>query len=214
MRAIVTLVSYGHPSVHQISNCEEVRTARRMQPYRPVVLGHQVEQGQELRRGERRAVHVGEHLHAACAELRDRPARLRERCVGIVESDRRHEARKAVRVSTDEVCESVVADPRQIRRFTRTGESFDGRRRHRQNLLIVAEPIHHPEARIEIVECRDIPDPLPHVLVLRGNLDHFFEIPLRKEVIEHVQLAHADAPPGESRRYVTRSPGVASDTVQ
>ena len=104
MRDIATLVSYGQPNVHQISNCE--RSSRRivgrrraavgMEPDRQVVPRHRLEQRQELRGRQRAAVDVAEELYAARPQRADRPLELRHRLVGIAQRQRRHEPGEAL----------------------------------------------------------------------------------------------------------------------
>ncbi len=97
---------------------------------------------------------------------------------------------------SDQIGEAVVADPGELDGVGRCGKRFERRRRHRQDLLVVAEIVHDPEARVEIVQALDVPDPLAHVLVRRRELHQRPEISFRKEVVEHVDFSHAS---GSSR---------------
>jgi hypothetical protein len=162
-----------------------------MQPDRQIVGGHRFEERQKLRRDDRLAQHVREHLKAARAEIVDRPVELAGRGVRIVERQRRHESGKPVGMTPHELGHPVVGGPRQVRGVRSGGEHLDRRRRQRQNLLVVLEAVHHAEADVQIREHRDVAHPLADVFVRRRHLHELREVTGRVDVVEDVDFQHA-----------------------
>jgi hypothetical protein len=161
-----------------------------MQPDGQVEPGHALEQCQVLRAIERLAVDVREDLDAARAEIADGALGFAHRGVGVAERQRRHEAREPVRMRPNQFRHAVVGGAGQVDAVLSGGKDFDRRRRDRQDLLILLEPIHHAEALVEIDQHRDVAHPLADVLERRRHAHHQLEIRSWVDVIEDVDLSH------------------------
>jgi hypothetical protein len=66
------------------------------------------------------------------------------------------------------------------------GDVFDRRVGQRDDLAVVAELIHLPEARVEIEQLGNLLEPLAHVLEIGRGVGHLLEIALREDVAEDV----------------------------
>ena len=150
---------------------------------------HLLEDRREFRIVERAAVDVGEDLDAAGAQGLDRALHLLERRLDVVHRHRGDEAGEALRVLGDDLRHAVIGDARQLGRALGRGDEFDRRHRQGEDLLIVAEFLHQPQARIEVVEHGDV-GPAPHRRLVGNDLDHLVEIGFREDVREDVDLAH------------------------
>ena len=87
-----------------------------MQPDRQVELRHQLEERQRLGRGQGRAQHVGEHLHADGVELANGAFCFVEQPFRIVHRQRGDERRKAVAVLGHQLRHAVVGKPCELGR--------------------------------------------------------------------------------------------------
>jgi hypothetical protein len=86
---------------------------------------------------------------------------------------------------------SDAANPikrRKSGRFAGRGHGFQWRRRQRQELAILAELIHHSEARVKIGDGGHVTHALAHVVACEPGLDHVASVTGRKKMVEYVDL--------------------------
>jgi len=88
-----------------------------------------------------------------------------------------------------DVVHAVVRDARQLRRLRGAGHELDRRHRQREDLLVVAELLHHAEPRVQVEEHRDR-GPAPHRRLVGNDLDHLVEIGFGEDVGKDVELPH------------------------
>jgi hypothetical protein len=88
----------------------------------------------------------------------------------------------------DQLGQAIVSDPRKFRRLVGPRHGFHGRRGQSEELAILAEFIHHAEARIQIRDGGHVPDPLAHVFTREPGIDDLVRVTRRKKVIEKVDL--------------------------
>jgi hypothetical protein len=165
-----------------------------VQPHRQIERGHAIEQRQVLRPIERLALDVGKHLDAARPEIADGALGFAHRRVGVAKRQRRDKAREPFGILPHQLRHTVVGGPRQGDAVGARRIHLDRRRRDREHLVVVVEPIHHAEPLIEIDQHRDAAHPLADVLEGRRHPHHQVEIRLGINVIEDVDLAHGCKP--------------------
>ena len=181
-------MSYFEPVSARIVG--EFLRPRGMHPDRQIVAVHRLEDRREFRIVERAAVDVGEDLDAARIQRLHRAADLGERVLHVVHADRGDKGGELVRVLRDDLRHAVIGELGKLARRGGRRHVFDRRQREGENLLIVRpELLHHPKARIEIVEDRDI-RPAPNRRLVRDDLHHLVEVGLRENMRKNVDLLH------------------------
>lgn len=123
-----------------------------MEQDRKIELLHALEQRQKLRRIERLAVDVGEHLDAAKPELTDRALHLAERGLDVAHGQAGTRGHKTLRVLRHELRHLVIRDPRGLDGIAWSRDAFDVRSGLGKNLHDLWVLVHHPEPRLEIGE--------------------------------------------------------------
>ena len=174
------------------------RRARGVDPDREPVRGHALEDRPVLGRVEGLPVDVREDLHARRPEVADRPVDLAEGRLRVVHRERRHEAREAVGVPSDDLGHAVVGQPRQVGGQLRSAEGLDRGRAERQHLHVPLVAVHDPEAQVEVGQHRDRARPLLHVARGRHDLAHAVEEGLGEDVGKDVDLHRISRVAGRS----------------
>ncbi len=176
----------------------EADAARRVQQDRHAERRGRLEHRQEFRRVERLAVDVAADLHAVGAVVAHRPLEL-ARGVRVVHRERRGMADEAVGMARDQLGEPVIGEPRELRRLGRRRQRLDRRLAERDDLRVVVELVHHPEAQVEVVDAGD----LAHALAdaRKAGLAQRLEVARREEVVVGVDVAHFPLPRLGRRRH-------------
>ena len=118
--------------------------------------------------------------------------------VGRVERYLRDPAREMIALLRAQFREAVIDHADEFIDLLRAlSEVFDRRLRVGQDLRIVLVAVDDLLAGVEVVERRDRPHALAHVLILTGNLEHLVEEFLREKVCVGVD-PHAESSETES----------------
>src|SRR6266853_305903 len=101
------------------------------------------------------------------------------------------EGRETVRVPRNDLPHAVVRQARELRRLVVRREELDRRKRQGEDLLVPRKALHHPQARFQVPQHRDVQPALDlrgkRRTLLRDRL-HPLEKRLRKDVREDVEL--------------------------
>jgi hypothetical protein len=176
----------------------EASPARGVQQDGEVILRHGLEERTKLGRVQRFAGSVAKNLNASRAKLSDRAVELDQRRFRVVHGQRSGEGGKSVRVAFDELRHTVVCRPGQLDGDRRAGQGFDGRRGQAQDLMVVVEAVHDPEALVEVHQHGNAANALSHVFVIGGHFEHQLVVRLRKDVVEDVDFPHGCLFPWDS----------------
>jgi hypothetical protein len=91
--------------------------------------------------------------------------------------------------------EAVVGDAGEFRGPVGAGHALERRQPKGDDLRVILERVHHPQARIEVMDRADALDALADVGRAAGGAGQEIEDLLRKEVAEGVDVAHGQRRP-------------------
>src|SRR5207244_6068002 len=80
------------------------------------------------------------------------------------------------------------------------GEPVDGRHAETYDLRVIRKRIDHAQPLVDVVERRNPLHAFPEILLSRGRPQHQVVDALGKEMIERVDIAHAQPPPTYTAR--------------